>query len=402
MNKILNDLFYDPKFGLSSFENFKLKVKAMYPDIKISDIKLFYDNQEVNQLNKKPDFANLKNHMFKINGPELSFQIDLMFIPKDMITYKQKQEIAKSEGFIKASSLYIFLLCEDIISRKSYIYYLPDKTEPTIMSAYNKFLLDVKTDTEKFDKTLNYYERHQPFAIVTDDGFNFRSFIQLNQDLDILVDAKTASNDHITNGDRLGIIDRLVRTLKSMYTKFVYSQGSNRYSISKILNEIIENYNNTVHRSLFHHTPNQVFENKDHRMQIFNSNIEHNHNLLAVRDFNIGDTVRIYELKTIYEKEKPQFSKELYKIIDIKRGYKVYVENLLTHIPLKRGLKSYEMLKVNKDTIQRKSKLDVNKVIKANKKVTNQNKLLKQLDISNDNILDTKRIKINNPKYFLN
>ena len=398
MNKILNDIFYDPKLGLSSFEKFKIKVRVLHPEIKIKDIKEFYHNQEVNQINKKPNYTDLKNKMFKINGPELSFQIDLIFIPKDILTHEKKKATAENAGLILNTSLYVFLLCEDILSRKAYIYYLSDKKDTSIMAAYEKFLLDVKRDTEKLTDTLDYYERNKPFAIITDDGFNFKKFTKLNESLDISVDAKTAYNDHITGGDRLGIIDRLVRTVKSIYIKFIYSQANVKYSPKTILKNIIENYNNTVHRSLSHHTPNEVFENKKERMQIFNNNDEYNNDLLATRNFNIGDMVRIYEAKGQFGKEKPQFSKALFKVVDIERGYKVYVEDV-KGVLLKRGLKSYEMLKVNVDNIQNKNPIDINAVIKVNKKIINQEKILKQLDINNGNILNTKRIKIKNTKY---
>ena len=88
----------------------------------------------------------------------------------------------------------------------------------------------------------------------------------------------------------------------------------------------------------------------------------------------------------------------MYKVVDIERGYKVYVEDV-KGVLLKRGLKSYEMLKVNVDNIQNKNPIDINAVIKVNKKIINQEKILKQLDINDGNILNTKRIKIKNTKY---
>ncbi len=80
MNSELEEIYYDPSIGLLSFEKFRAKVKDIYPDMKRKDIKEFYDNQEINQLNKKPVVN--KSNMYRINGPELTFQIDLMFVPR--------------------------------------------------------------------------------------------------------------------------------------------------------------------------------------------------------------------------------------------------------------------------------------------------------------------------------
>ncbi|MFK5283678.1 hypothetical protein ACI3PL_29295, partial [Lacticaseibacillus paracasei] len=80
-----------------------------YPFITRKVIKEFYDNQEINQLNKKP--VTNKSKMYRINGPELSFQMDLMFVPRAIKTQQLKKEKAKVDGDIVKSSFYIWLLC---------------------------------------------------------------------------------------------------------------------------------------------------------------------------------------------------------------------------------------------------------------------------------------------------
>ena len=54
MDTILQEIFYDPKIGLMSFEKFRRKVKELHPEIKTNTIKSFYENQEINQMSKKP------------------------------------------------------------------------------------------------------------------------------------------------------------------------------------------------------------------------------------------------------------------------------------------------------------------------------------------------------------
>jgi hypothetical protein len=396
MNKNLADIFYDPKVGLQSFAKFRAKVKELYPNYKTKDIKQFYDNQEINQLAKKPTVTSTK--MYKINGPELSFQIDLMFIPKAIKTQEEKKIKAKKEGLFPTNKFYCFLLCIDILSRKGYVYSMVNKNKESIVSAYKEFLDDVKQDADKFKNTLHYFERDKPFAIVTDDGFDFDTFNNLNNRLDIYVDSSTAYNDHITGGDRLGLIDRLVRTVKNTFMRFVYATKGSQYSVKQILADIVDNYNNTPHRSLDGLTPNEAFSNKNVRMKIFSDNLAHNNFIEGNLSFNLGDVVRVLNRKEAFSKEKPQFSKELYKVVE-QRGYKFYVEELKTDKKLRRGLKPNEILKVNEETIQNKNPVNVEKQLTQNRKKAKTKEDLKRLDINENNIVATKRAPKPNRKY---
>lgn len=383
-NKILEEIFYNPKYGLLSSEKFILKVQKLHPEITTLEIKQFLENQEIVQLSKKPIVS--KDKMYKINGPELSFQIDLMFVPRALKTASDN------------NSFYIFLLCVDILSRKAYIYYLTDKKKDSILEAYTLFLKDLDDDVAKYKDTINYYDRDKPYAIIADDGFNFKEFNELNERLDIILDTKTANDDHIIGGNRLGIIDRLVRTLKNILTKFVFATSGNQYSIKNTIKDIVESYNDTPHRSLNNFTPNDIFSNKEARLHLYTQNKEHNEELNNNIKIQVGDTVRILNKKETFDKEKPQFSKELYKITDTS-GYKFIVESLDGNTTLRRRFGYNELMKVNINTIERKNSEDKDKTIKENRTKTKTAQELKKLDIDENNILSTKRIRTLNPKY---
>lgn len=124
-NNILAEVFYDPKIGLMSFEKFRAKIKELYPDISRKETKQFYENQEINQIAKKPVVD--KSKEYKITGPELTFQIDLMFVPKSVKTKESQIKKAKEEGLYPKNLFYVFLLCVDVLSRKAYVYSLPNK-----------------------------------------------------------------------------------------------------------------------------------------------------------------------------------------------------------------------------------------------------------------------------------
>lgn len=398
MDTILQEIFYDPKIGLMSFEKFRRKVKELHPEIKTNTIKSFYENQEINQMSKKPTINQTTNY-YKINGPELSFQIDLMFVPKAIKTKEAQAKKAKEEGLFPKNLFYVFLLCVDILSRKAYIYGLPNKQLDSIMEGYRTFIKDVEQDVETVAGTDNYFEQNKPYAIVTDDGFDFKEFMDYNKDNNIMVDASTAYDDHITNGNRLGIIDRLVRTIKNLLNKFVYATSGKTYSIKQVVKDIVDNYNNTPHSSLDNTKPNEVFYNKEARMKIFNDNLQHNESIETTINLAVGDRVRIYNKKDSFSKEKPQFSKELYTISE-QTGYKYYVVDS-NDKKLSRRFKPTELLKVNEDAIQNKNVENIDKEITSNKKAVKRQQTLKQLDIQPNNILpDTeKRTRKPNLKY---
>ena len=93
--------------------------------------------------------------------------------------------------------------------------------------------------------TSNFKRREQVFVL--------RTFLNINYNFDI------AKNDHITKRDKLGIIDRFVRTFRAMLTKYIYAKDDANW-INKI-DKIAKNYNNTFHSSI-KDSPNNVFENE--------------------------------------------------------------------------------------------------------------------------------------------
>ncbi|PNH09166.1 hypothetical protein TSOC_004211 [Tetrabaena socialis] len=55
-DKILKELYYDPKAGLLSKAKFKLKVKQLHPDIKSKTVDEFVGRQELQQVNTVQGF----------------------------------------------------------------------------------------------------------------------------------------------------------------------------------------------------------------------------------------------------------------------------------------------------------------------------------------------------------
>ena len=59
-NKILNELYYNPKTGYNSLSKFYSIVRKLHPDILYKDVESFYKNQSINQIYAPPSTKYLK------------------------------------------------------------------------------------------------------------------------------------------------------------------------------------------------------------------------------------------------------------------------------------------------------------------------------------------------------
>jgi len=93
------------------------------------------------------------------------------------------------------------LLLVDIMSRKAWAYVLPSMSWDNILNKYKEFLSEVGN--------IN--------GIEGDNQFSFKSFVDFNESKNIRLDTSISKDEHITaHGNKLGIIDRPVCTLKDM------------------------------------------------------------------------------------------------------------------------------------------------------------------------------------------
>jgi hypothetical protein len=122
--------------------------------------------------------------LLKITGPPGAYQIDLIFLPK----YRSSNR-----------GITIFLLLVEIIRRKAFAYPIKSRKSADILDAYEQFFKD-------HDGNLS--------DVYGDDEFNSEWFRAFNDVLNVNVHTGVAKDDHISkHSNRLGIIDRLVRTL---------------------------------------------------------------------------------------------------------------------------------------------------------------------------------------------
>jgi len=284
MADVLKELYYSSKTGLISKAKFKLKVKKLHPEITSKEIDDFLSKQELTQISKKGTFKGFH----KIVAPPHSYQIDIFFLN----AYKRTN---KNFG--------AFLICVDILSRKMFLYPIKDRKTETVLNAIKEFVGDAK----------------KVHMISGDDEFDNKEIVKYCDDNSIRLATNVASDDHISKGDSLGIVDRATRTIKTRIRNYMLTNETTKFI--NHLQDLVDNYNDTPHSSLKNKTPDEVYNDHSAQDELYEKGNEENKELDDKIDLDIGDYVRKRVDKGKFDKEKANFSKDIY-VIDDKDGTK--------------------------------------------------------------------------------
>lgn len=329
----LKEMYYNPSTGFNSLDKFYKKAKDKDPTIKRKQVEEFIEKQYTYQINKqqqKPkDFSTIIAEKVGDN-----FQMDIMIY--------DRYEIDR----------YKYILCViDVHSRYTQCRPLTNRENDTIIEN----LEDI------FDKM------GVPKNINSDNEFNTK---KINEFLDKLNITKYYSE--VGELNKNAIIERFNRTLANLLQK--WRVGTKQRKWYKVLNDIVDNYNNTYHRSI-KATPIDVFEGKEKNKQ---------QPIYIVSNFEKGDIVRIRQIKNILGKgDFLKFSEDTY-LITSQKGNKFKLRNTRTNQDEKRSYKDYELKKVKEietyvpldEGVMEK---DVSLLTKQNKKLK---KVLKELEIT--------------------
>ena len=276
----------------------------------------YIDSSELHQVHAR---APVKDKEFlRITGGQNEFQIDVVVFPKFKSSNGGKDR---------------FLLIEDILSRKAWAYVIPSNKMADVLTAYRKFVSELG---------------NRLISVEGDDFFASKDFLEFNEQKGIRVSTVVAADDHMVRGggDKLGLIDRLCRTLKDILNKLVLSKGSTKWA--GFLHEAIDLYNSTPHSSLHNKSPDQAYNDPELLGQKMADDRKHNEALKASKSsrsrFAVGDSVRIRLPTTTFGKEGASYSTELYTVSSV-AGNKFHVINADTGVELKRALRPSEMRK---------------------------------------------------------
>jgi hypothetical protein len=240
----------------------------------------YFENRELNQIYSK---KKAKDKLV-ITAPPYSFQIDIIELTKFKTTN---------------NGIYRFLLCVDIISRKAFAYPLKSGKMTEILNQYEQFIKDVG---------------EQIHSVAGDDFFNNAIFQTYNDELGITVITGVAKDDHLTpQGNKLGIVDRLTRTIKNYIEKYMLENETTKWT--KFLPKIVDLYNNTPHRAHnSYSTPQEVYDDEDYGQKLFEGQFKKNEKI--VMEFAPDDKVRLLLGKNKFQKESARYSTEIYKVIE--------------------------------------------------------------------------------------
>ncbi|GMF14458.1 unnamed protein product [Phytophthora lilii] len=251
MAELLSKLYYNPKTGFVGAQALYEKARELDPRIKFINVKDWYasqiDIQRFQEQKKRFDGFKIASH-----NPN-SWQMDLAFWGKRPI-----------------------LTAININSRLGYAKLLPNKTAAAVLSGIKTF---VRLNTVNI--------------LTSDNGSEF-----MNAQAQAFFKSKKI--DHLNNepGDRgtMGKIERFNRTFKQRLTKIFPKKITH-----KIVQDNIENYNSTFHRSIGM-TPNEGKKDK-----VMESELKHNQKEadLIENEMEIGSNVLYRLKKQTFDKEGP-------------------------------------------------------------------------------------------------
>ncbi len=113
-------------------------------------------------------------------------------------------------------------LLKDILSRKAWAYVLTKSQKEKRAAVSVKALHEFKNEVGLIK------------GLEGDNEFSSAAIKTFCDDNDIRLDTSVAKEEHISNGNKLGIIDRLVRTLRELIEKYFDITGHNTDNIKML------------------------------------------------------------------------------------------------------------------------------------------------------------------------
>ena len=303
--------------GLKLLSKRKLYPIAAAEGISKAEVDEYMDSRELTQVYSKRKKYRTGEGL-RITAQPHSYQIDIMHIPQ----YKYTN-----------SGVTMALLLVEIISRKAFAYPLRSNRMADIIPVYQQFLEEIEMNI---------------VGLQGDDEFSARDFVELNERLGIPLRTDTAAQDHFTGySNKLGIIDRLTRTLKGLIQKHMLEHRTGRWASA--LPEILELYNDTPHSSLKGNSPNEVYDDDDFMDGMHKGQRKQNEKVWDAVELGKGDTVRVLLGRATFGKERQNWSTELYTVQE-QEGYRFrLVDEDGNEVP--RLYKPGELLRVKKPAV---------------------------------------------------
>ena len=279
IKKLLDSLYFDTKnaTAFSGKNNIYKEAKRRIPTIQRKDINKWFSENLTFTLHKPLKYKFRRNKTI-VKGIDEQWQSDLV----DMRFHK-----SENDGFV------YLLTCIDCFSK--YAWAVPLKT---------KFADEINRGFLKILK-----EGRKPKFLQTDKGSEF-----INKKTQAML-KKYKIKFFTTNSEmKAAIVERWNRTLKSRMYKYLTSKSTNRYI--DVLQNLVNGYNNTVHRSI---KMRPINVKEEHQSFIRQNLYSKNQNEVRNYKYFIGDLVRISTTRRTFDKGYlPKWSYEIFVIYDRK------------------------------------------------------------------------------------
>ena len=342
INKELEKLYYNPKYGFTSSTKFYKVAKQNNLNVTQKQINDFINNQAVTQVfreQKRPKkFSSITADKIRDE-----YQMDIMIY--DRYAYHKYK--------------YIIVII-DIYSRYAEARAMTNRENITIMDNIKDILKIMgKPKIISCDNEFNTIE-FKNYCLENDIGARFSEPLEIQKN---------------------SIVERFNRTLAGYLKKI--REALKIYNWPVHLDDIMTNYNNTYHRTI-RNIPYDIFFKKGKNKQDI---------IIVPRIFKVNDKVRLRLKKKVFDKSDVlYFSKEVYIIDDIEKDEYGTTQYLLSNGKTYTGK---NLIKVN-DIIYYEPD-DVNseeeKEFYETKKAVDLDKSLKKVGINLDNIVEGKREK---------
>jgi len=282
MENILNDLYYNI-WDENSFRGLYLLLKsAKQFNLTRDDIKSWLESQ--------PTYTKFQHPKTKFaRNPVVSKHINHIWF-SDLIYIKYPNH---NDGY-----KYILLVIDNL-SKKGYAQPIKNKTQDTIKRAF----LDIFNDSNAI-----------PSIIITDPGPEFT-----NDAIKLLFDLRHIKHIILRDGSKASVVERWARTLKNIIQKYLHANNSKRYI--HVLQDIVDNYNRTIHsRTKFR--PMDV--NQTNQREVY-QNLYRIKRTRENQKFKVGDRVRVALVRPrLGTSFKPKFSNEIFVIHKIYQTFPYY------------------------------------------------------------------------------
>ena len=204
------------------------------------------------------------------------------------LAFFNQPEYVRANGGIKYVLVFV-----DVFTKMCYVEPMKDKYGITTLFAM-----------EKIFNRLPDVPKH----VITDDGTEFYNF-HLRQ----FFEKNLVNHYSIRGPHKAAVAERMIRTLKSRLEKYFWENKTRRYV--DVLQQMVDNYNNTPHRSIGM-APSEV--NLSNRDQVYKKLYKQDETRSVPR-LAVGDKVRILKDKALFEKGYTRnWSLELYTIVTAK------------------------------------------------------------------------------------